>query len=242
MSDYKPDPLRVYESIREYCETYNIPIENLLDILEDQKVVPMIRGKATEYIGAIVLRKTLPGREWNVEKLNLNPQSESQHDEDISVTFRRTGQRFRVETKNAVRGSFKTGTKIRPNPHFAVKCHRSRSHITRKRNDRYLATDFDLLLCNVSNAVFRNKAMEPGLPLIENQQSIEWLKQFYGAGTDAQIRRNTYDDWRFCLPSDIAENGIIPRTPKVLMHNDPNWHKLEDLQDCLLRLVRRSAK
>ena len=47
----------MYTSITEYCATYNIPKDNLLDILEDQKVLPMIRGKATEYIGTAFLRQ-----------------------------------------------------------------------------------------------------------------------------------------------------------------------------------------
>ena len=34
----EPEPLEVYASVKEYCEKYNIPLENLMDILEDQKV------------------------------------------------------------------------------------------------------------------------------------------------------------------------------------------------------------
>ena len=239
MSSREQDALRVYEDINEYCETYNVPMDKLMEILEDQKVLPMIRGKATEYIGAAVLRQVLPGREWDVQKLNLNPQSETQHDEDISITFRRTGKRLRVETKNAVRGSFRIDARQQPEPHFGVKCHRSRSHMTRERNDRYLETDFDLLLCNVSNSIFRSKSIEPGLPLIENKEAIEWLKQFYHADTDAEIRRGAYDDWRFCLPADIAVDNVIPRTPKVFMENDPNWRKLDHLSECLLLMIKK---
>ena len=88
----------IYDSIKTYCKTYNIPLENLLDILEDQKVLPMIRGKATEYIGAAFLRQVLDARDWDVQKLNLNPQ-QNQYDEDISITFRRTGTRLKAETK-----------------------------------------------------------------------------------------------------------------------------------------------
>ena len=109
MSDQQQESMRVYNSIREYCNTYNIPQENLLDILEDQKVLPMIRGKATEYIGAVILRQTLDERDWLVEKLNLNPQTNT-YDEDISITYRRTGRRLKTETKNAVRGKFSVGT------------------------------------------------------------------------------------------------------------------------------------
>ncbi len=66
---------RVFAGITEYCDTYNIPRGNLLEILEDQKVLPMIRGKVTEYIGAAVLSKALDPMDWIVNKLNLNPQS-----------------------------------------------------------------------------------------------------------------------------------------------------------------------
>lgn len=40
-----------------YCEKYFIPQEYLFEILEDSKVVPMIRGKATEYNAYLFLRK-----------------------------------------------------------------------------------------------------------------------------------------------------------------------------------------
>ncbi len=220
--------LHVYRSIQEYCSTYNIPLENLINILEDQKVLPMIRGKATEYIGAVVLKQSLDRRDWSVDKLNLNPQPGS-IDEDVSITYRRTGRRLKAETKNAVRGSFKTGTHRTPGPHFTVKCHKSRSHLSRKHNDRYLAGDFDVLLCNVSNSIFRRKSLDRGLPLIQDTDALRWLKAYYGVESNAELRRCTYDDWRVCLPASIAsDDGVIPRTPKVLMTNDPNWFGLLD--------------
>ena len=102
---------------------------------------------------------------------------------------------------------------------FSVKCHKSRSHLQRQAttNDRYLVGEFDLLLCNVSNALFRGRVLEPGLPLITNPDALEWLKVFYEVATDAELARQAYDDWRLCLPVTIAdEDGVIPRTPRVL--------------------------
>ncbi|MCY3867527.1 MAG: hypothetical protein OXG68_18995 [Chloroflexi bacterium] len=236
MSDHD-DALRVYASIREYCETYNIPRENLLDILEDQKVLPMIRGKATEFIGAAVLRQALDPRDWDVQKLNLNPQP-GKYDEDLSITYLRTGDRLKAETKNAVRGKFSLGTRKTKAPHFSVKCHKSRSNFTKVHNDRYEVGDFDVLLCNVSNAIFRGKTLDRGLPLIEDQEAIEWLKLYYGADTDNALRRSAYDDWRVCLPVTIAlEDGTIPRTPRILMENDPNWFGLKQLAANLRSLI-----
>ena len=231
------DAMRVYRSIREYCETYNIPQENLLDILEDQKVLPMIRGKATEYIGAAVLRQALDPRDWSVDKLNLNPQPGA-YDEDVSITYRRTGTRLKAETKNAVRGSFSTGTRMTPASHFTVKCHKSRSYIGRKTNDRYLVGDFDVLLCNVSNSIFQGKTLDRGLPLITKAGAVEWLKGHYNVTKEDELRRCTYDDWRVCLPVTIAdEDAVIPRTPRVLMTGDSNWFGLDQLAANLRTLI-----
>ena len=236
MSDQQ-EALHIYKSIQEYCRTYNIPKENLLDILEDQKVLPMIRGKATEYIGAAVLRQSLDPRDWSVDKLNLNPQP-GMYDEDISITYRRTGRRLKAETKNAVRGSFRLRTRINPRAHFKVKCHKSRSHMTKATNDRYLVGEFDILLCNVSNSIFQSKALDRGLPLIEDDRAIEWLKTHYGVMTDDELRRSTYDDWRVCLPMTIAdEDGVIPRTPSVRIIGDPNWFGLKQLAVNLRTLI-----
>ncbi len=235
----EPEVVQVYTGITEYCRTYNIPKENLLDILEDQKVLPMIRGKATEYVGAAFLRQALDPREWSVEKLNLNPQS-GMIDEDVSITFRRNGVRLKAETKNAVRGSFKLKSRRFSTPFFTVKCHKSRSNLRRQNttNDRYLVGEFDLLLCNVSNSLFRGKVLDRGLPLIPDTDAIDWLKEFYGADTEQALVRASYDDWRLCLPMTIAdENGVIPRQPAVLMENDPNWFGADSLAGNLRTLI-----
>ena len=213
-----------------------------MDILEDQKVLPMIRGKATEFVATAFLRKNLNSREWQVQKLNLNAQG-TMSDEDISITFARTGCRFKVESKNAVRGSFRLGTprmKLKV-PHFKVKCHRSRSYIAKASttNDRYIASDFDLIVCNVSNAIFRGKALDVGLPLLDDNDALVWLKNFYDVSSDEELIRSAYDDWRMCLPFSIAdENGVIPRTPSVMMENDPNWFRPDELVSNLRTLIR----
>ena len=234
----RDEALRVYRSIKEYCDVYNIPRESLLDILEDQKVLPMIRGKATEYIGAAFLKQALNPREWSVDKLNLNPQP-GKIDEDVSITFRRTGVRLKAETKNAVRGSFRMGTKRIPHPHFKVKCHKSRSNIElhATTNDRYLVGEFDLLLCNVSNSLFRGKSLRPGLELIDDPEGVDWLKAFYSVDSDKELIRNSYDDWRLCLPFTIASDNVIPRTPTVFMQDDPNWFNPDALDSNLRMLI-----
>jgi len=73
-----------------YCKKFNVPVEYLFEILEDQKVTPMIRGKAMEFNAYLLLESNLPKTVWSVQKLNLNAQP-GFYDEDISITHRRTG-------------------------------------------------------------------------------------------------------------------------------------------------------
>lgn len=120
------------------------------------------------------------------------------------------------------------------------KCHRSRSHLTRARNDRYLADEFGILLSNVSNAIFAGKALERGLPMIKDPESLAWSEGFYGVDGGDDLRRATYDDWRVCFPRSIAgEDGTLPRTPTVYMTDDPHWFKLENLGARLLEYIHQ---
>ena len=90
------------EALVNYCDTFKVPKEYIMDILIDQKVVPMIRGKATEYDVFLLLQRVLNQHEWSVAKLNLNAQN-GMHDEDVTVTHQRTGIIIKVECKNATR-------------------------------------------------------------------------------------------------------------------------------------------
>lgn len=231
-SDYE-----IYKDVTEYCRKYNIPVESLVEILEDQKVLPMIRGKATEYVATAILKKLL-SRNWLVQKLNLNPQ-QGGNAEDISVTHSRTGHRMKVEAKNAVRGSFKLGKKNAKidAPHFRVKCHKSRSHLKKSEttNDRYLLGEFDLIVCNVSNAIFQGGTLGDDLEVLHDVTAVDYLKTHYGVKSNEELIRCAYDDWRCCFPRTIIQSdGSVPRTPVVKLSDDESWFSLNDLEPKLL--------
>lgn len=243
-SSSEHDHAELIAEIEEYCQKYNIPLEHLVEILEDQKVLPMIRGKATEFAAVNYVSQVLDRREWTVEKLNLNAQK-SQHDEDATITHRRSGQRIRLEAKNASRGSFKLTLRKNTLPRFQVKCHKSRSNLQRQGsgNDKYTVDDFDLIICNPSNAIVRGKAQQSGLPLIEDEEAIQWLISHYAVNSAEEMFARTYSDWRFCFAKSIAdENGLIPRTPTVLMVDDPNWFRGDALTASLMLLRVASIK
>ena len=232
--------------LAEYCEKYSIPIEYVFDILSDQKVVPMIRGKATEFNAYLVLQRVLGRREWSVEKLNLNPQFGAE-DEDISVTHKRTGMIFKVESKNAVRGSMTTGKRARLHkvPHCKIKCHRSRSNIrlAATSNDRYSVDCFDVVLCNLSNAIIQGRTVGDQLELLYDSDTVDILMSYYNVTDENELLEAANKDWRFVLPEDIAVDGFIPRTPYVLLQNDPYWRPLGELNQKLTELVvSRSSK
>lgn len=235
------------KDILEYCAKFNVPPEYLFAILEDQKVTPMIRGKAMEYNAFILLDNILPKAAWSVQKLNLNAQNNI-HDEDISITHRRTGVILTVECKSMVRGSATTGKKTRrKQAGFSVKCHRSRSNIklAGTSNDRYAEDSFDILITNTSNALFEGNTPGETLEIIHDVVVKDMLYKHYFVYDDTELKKAAELDWRFCLPSDISIDGFIPRTPFVQLKGDPNWKPIAELETVLLDVVvvkRRKAQ
>jgi hypothetical protein len=231
--------------IIEYCKKFNVPIEYLFEILEDQKVTPMIRGKAMEYNAYLLLESNLVRTAWSVQKLNLNAQT-GHYDEDISITHRRTGIILKVESKSSVRGSISDGKRSRvlPEPHFKVKCHRSRSNIelASTSNDRYSIDSFDLLITNPSNAIFQGNTVGEQLEIIYDPKLKSLLYNHYSVNNDESLKEICEKDWLFAIPSDIAENGYITRTPFVKLQNDANWFKIDKLEEKLLQVIEEKRK
>jgi hypothetical protein len=240
------EKLALGKEILKYARKFNVPINFLFEILEDQKVTPMIRGKAMEYNAFLLLDGLLPKASWSVQKLNLNAQTGT-HDEDISVTHRRTGIILKVESKSAVRGSATTGKRTRHKIQgFNVKSHRSRSNIklAGTSNDRYSIDSFDVLVTNTSNAVYQGNTVGEGLEIIHDKDVKAMLYDFYHVSNDEDLRHACENDWRFVIPSDIGIDGFIPRTPFVRFTDDPHWRPLGEIEEKLLDVVkaRRDAQ
>lgn len=229
------------EKIVAYCDKFDVPIEYLFRILEDQKVTPMIRGKAMEYNAFLLLKNLLSSNVWSVEKLNLNPQPGTD-DEDISITHLKTGIRLKAESKSAVRGSMSDGIrsrKLKNIPHFNVKCHRSRSNKKLKTNDRYSVDSFDVLITNPQNAIYKKGTVGEDFEIIRGENLPKILAQFYNSTSDEELVKACYNDWRFCIPTDIAVDKFIPRTPYVQLKDDPIWKPLKMIEARLNELVQK---
>ena len=239
------EKVNLADKLLKYCKKFNVPLEFLFEILEDQKVTPMIRGKAMEYNAFLMLEQILSRTTWSVQKLNLNAQTGT-YDEDISITHRRTGIILKVESKSTVRGSISDGNRSRnlKVPHFLVKSHRSRSNIklAGSSNDRYSVDSFDVLLTNTSNAVFEGNTVGEHLEVVHDEDLKNLLYGFYSASTDEELITACENDWRYCIPKDIAVDGFIPRTPYVKLDSDVNWKPLTSIEDRLLEVVEEKRK
>jgi hypothetical protein len=239
------DKIKLADKLLKYCKKFNVPLEFLFEILEDQKVTPMIRGKAMEYNAFLMLEKILPRTTWSVQKLNLNAQTGT-HDEDISITHRRTGLILKIESKSTVRGSISDGKRSRnfKVPHFLVKSHRSRSNIklAGSSNDRYAVDSFDVLVTNTLNAIFEGNTVGEHLEVVHSENLKNLLYEYYSVSTDEELITACENDWRFCIPKDIAVDGFIPRTPYVTLESDINWKPLASIEDRLLEVVDDKRK
>lgn len=237
--------IKLAEDLLKYCKKFNISLDYLFAILEDQKVTPMIRGKAMEYNAFVLLEAGLPKAVWSVQKLNLNAQPGA-YDEDISITHRRTGVILKVESKSAVRGSMSAGarSRIMNEAHFKVKSHRSRSNIklAGTSNDRYSVDSFDILITNTSNAIFEGNTVGEHLEIIHNDELKQMLYEFFHVETDIDLIAKCESDWRFCIPKDIAVGGFIPRTPYVKLSGDANWKPISEIEHRLLQVVDDKRK
>lgn len=232
--------LNLADDIRAYCVRYGIPTNHFLEIISDQKVIPMIRGKGTEFSVLDLLRSKLSPKIWRVEKSNLNPQP-GFLDEDIVAIHLETSIRIIVESKNAVRSSFSLGigTKKVNKPHFKVKCHKSRSFIGKETNDRYLGTEFDLLFTNSGNALI---SAGERFDLITNPEALKYLMKFYQSDSPESLFQKANEDWRFVSSQKLLISGVIPRTPVVLMEDDKNWTTIKDLNTVLDAVLKLKVK
>lgn len=165
------------ERLQAVCKKYAISIEHLDYILEDPKVIPMIRGKAFEFAARDRIATLLLETNYKVRNPFINPQAGS---DKLDVLIQRVSNNkiFSLECKLAKKGdfAFKEMTyKALPKQPFyriRVKCMRSRTlgekaaEVMAKRtgrtkeehlihSDQYLPKDFDFVVTTIANAFFQ---------------------------------------------------------------------------------------
>lgn len=181
------------EQIIKISQKYNLCLDSIPDIIEDLKVLPMIRGKSFEFYIFSKLQQILDTRVWKTEKLILNPQS-GNPDEDITITYLENHQKITVECKLSAKGKYKVIEKEGKNYfQIQVKCMRSRtlgdskikelapklnvdSEVLKIHNDQYLSSDFDLVITSLANSFYETIKTTKTYEWQPKNEAIDFLK------------------------------------------------------------------
>jgi len=211
------------EKVKNICKEYNIPFEYLPDIINDPKVIPMIRGKGFEFSVMLALQNLLPNDQWEVNKPFTNPQLGS-HDVDVRVTHKATGKIIRVECKLAKKESYRF-FKTRNEIEIKVKCMRSRTlgqekvkELARKwqiqeellsiHNDQYLPKDFDVVITSIGNAFYRTNERTKRYEWQPTKEEQDFLKKLYpsqGASlSDEDLKNFAFKKMYVARTQDLA--------------------------------------
>ncbi|MHA1815289.1 MAG: hypothetical protein ACTSX1_04735 [Candidatus Heimdallarchaeaceae archaeon] len=158
----------IRERIIRYCDYYDVPLNNLPEILEDLKVIPMIRGKGFEFFVSNTLQSLVDTGIWSIDNPNINAQSEV-HDVDVVVTSEELDKTINIECKLAGKDTFRIERGI---ARFKVKCMRSRTisdndtatrmarrygigrDILLNHRDNYREDDFDFVITSMGNSLW----------------------------------------------------------------------------------------
>ena len=97
---------------------------------------------------------------------------------------------------------------------------------------------FDVIVTNPLNAIFQGNTIGEELELIYNDKIINLLKEHYHAVDNNDVLAKCANDWRYCIPEDIAVDGFVPRTPYVKLLNDDHWKPLNEIESRLDNIVK----
>ena len=228
--------------IEEYCSKNLIPVDSLIDILEDSTVTTVIRGKSARYQLYWFLKNNLDGDVFDVRLFTVYSKLTDEEDY-IKIVHKETGKEFVVKVVNSCRGSFSIGEvcTYMTETNFNARCCKGDFHINETNGDRYLAKEFDLLAVNPLNSIYRGAFITNYFEIKSENYSI--LKKQYNVDTMEEAEVAASNDWRFVFPKDIAVaidgKKYLPKTPYIILDDDKNWFKFESLQD---KLIKRAKK
>jgi hypothetical protein len=252
-----------FEKIESFCKSYSLNIKYITEVLNDPKVIPMIRGKFFEFTVQDELSKILANN-YLVTNPRLNPQA-GYHDIDVAIINQKNAKKYSAECKLAKKGSFRLQGGIRP--FIEVKCMRSRtlgdkaaeqrskligipSTSLNIHKDQYIETDFDLVITSLANAFFQTN-LETGLFVWKptpkeqiflskiniNNQEEALLKMYVARSKDLTANQTNNIN---CSRQKCHDNNcnFIPNYPKIFF--DVNtaeplqpWLPIEKIEDLL---------
>lgn len=162
---------KVAIQLREYCDEHGLDFETLPQVLNEPKVVPMVRGIGYEYVVIAFLKKLLKDDERFIAGKTIVNSQLTVHGSDAEIFDTVKNKLIRLECKLAANGSFSLGTRNNAYPHSKIKIMRSRTlgeEMIRRvaengeasiaeltaHKDSYLPNGFDFVITNLRNAFY----------------------------------------------------------------------------------------
>jgi hypothetical protein len=206
------------EKVEAYCIKYNIPLTYLAEIMNEPKVVPMIRGKAFEFSAMLQLQSVLSPTDWSIDKPVMNAQF-GFHDMDVRVKHIATGKTIGVECKLAGKNNFK---KLKDGSYqIRIKCMRSRTlgdakvrelapkigvdfDLLKIHNDQYVPENFDVVMTTIGNAFYDTNAETDAFDWRPNAVAIAFLEKLFKTNNVEELQSLTFNQMYLAYSKDLA--------------------------------------
>jgi hypothetical protein len=193
----------VIAQLKEYCNEHGLDFEMLAEVLNEPKVVPMVRGIGYEYVVINYLSKLLfEDARFAAGKTIVNSQL-TVKGSDAEIFDKQANKLIRLECKLAANGSFSMGTRVNNFPHCKIKIMRSRTlgeEMIRRvaengvatiaeltaHKDSYLPDGFDFVITNLRNAFYITTA-EDLFKFSPTEEQWDFLSTFANTSNRVEI-------------------------------------------------------
>ena len=234
-----PKDIKVLNDLKQYCYDHGLSFETLPTVLNEPKVVPMVRGVGYEYVVLSDLQKILKGDKlFEARKTIVNSQMTNKGS-DVEVLNKNTNKIIRIECKLASNRSFAGSSRTLKSPHCKIKIMRSRTlgdEMIRREalkggatiaeytshKDSYLPNSFDFVVTNLRNA-FYITTDDDLFTFQPTEEEWVFLKKFFNTNSERKI-----DDLLKFTHYYIKTNDLVPRHSD----NSCNRRTCQDPDNC----------
>lgn len=208
--------------LKDYCISHGIDFESLLKIINEPKVVPMIRGIGFEYVVEKDLKeKFCNSSRYEIRKPNINAQL-GKPDIDVEIFDIERNKSLRMECKLAKNNSFKKKGTLSSNPHCQIKVMRSRTlgekkiqvvarqegidpQLLREHKDSYSFNHFDFVITNLRNAFYRT--IDGSFMYAPTEEEEVFLKNFLNTNDSKELNKLLIENHFFIESKKLIAKG-----------------------------------
>ena len=244
------------DGIEEYCKSHGIDFKSLLKILNEPKVVPMIRGIGFEFVVEKDLKeKFKDSTRYEIRKPIINAQL-GIPDVDVEIYDLKTNKSLRLECKLSKNNSFKKKGVLSQKPHCQIKVMRSRTlgekniqlvakhegidpQVLREHKDSYIYRHFDLVVTNLRNAFY--KTIDGNFTYAPTEEEEGFLKDFLNTESSEEVNRLLIENHFFVESKKLIakDNNITCRKRDCSNQENcifiPNYPIFELVKDAVWR-------